>query len=55
LDLIELQAAKKGQERCKKEPAGFHLPNVELIRVKDGATGAPHQACLTPTSDPSIG
>jgi hypothetical protein len=32
------------------------LPNVELIRVpKDGATGAPHQACLTKTSDPAIG
>jgi hypothetical protein len=29
--------------------------NVELIRVKDGATLAPPEACLTPTSDPSIG
>ena len=37
------------------ERKGFNLPNVELIRVKDGATGAPHQACLTQTSDPLIG
>jgi len=29
--------------------------NVELIRAKDGATGAPHQACLTRASDPLIG
>jgi len=33
----------------------FKLSNVELIRVKDGATGAPHQACLTQTPDPLIG
>jgi len=31
------------------------MANVELIRVKDGATLAPPEACLTPTSDPSIG
>ena len=29
--------------------------NIELIRVKEGAAGAPHQACLTRTSDPLIG
>jgi hypothetical protein len=33
----------------------FKLSNVELIRVKDGATLAPPEACLTPTSDPLIG
>jgi hypothetical protein len=31
------------------------LHNVEVIRVKEGATGASHQACLTQTSDPLIG
>jgi hypothetical protein len=29
--------------------------NVELIRVKEGATPAPQEVCLTPTSDPLIG
>jgi hypothetical protein len=28
--------------------------NVELIRVKDGATLAPPEACQMPTSDPLV-
>jgi hypothetical protein len=31
------------------------MANVEMIRVKDGAAGASHQACLTKTPDPTIG
>jgi hypothetical protein len=31
------------------------LPNVELIRSKDGAPAASQRACLTKESDPSIG
>jgi hypothetical protein len=31
------------------------MPNVELIRPKDGALAAPQQACLTKGSDPLIG
>ena len=33
----------------------FILPNVELIRAKDGATPAPQEECLTQASDPVIG
>ena len=35
--------------------ANDDIPNVELIRVNDGATGASHQACLRKTPDPAIG
>jgi hypothetical protein len=31
------------------------LPNVEVIRAKDGATPAPQEECLTQASDPVIG
>jgi hypothetical protein len=31
------------------------LPNVEVIRAKDGATPAPQEECLTQASDPLIG
>jgi hypothetical protein len=36
----------------------FHerwLPNVEMIRVNDGAARAPHETCLRQTPDPMIG
>jgi hypothetical protein len=49
---------KLGHLAAQQKGEGVHvliLPNVELIRVKDGATPAPPEACLTPTSDPSIG
>jgi hypothetical protein len=29
-------------------------PNVELIRVNDGATRAPHETCLRKASDTTI-
>jgi hypothetical protein len=31
------------------------VPNVELIRVNDGAARAMHETCLRQTSDPLIG
>jgi hypothetical protein len=31
------------------------MPNVELIRAKDGAPAAPQRACLTKAPDPLIG
>jgi hypothetical protein len=33
----------------------YVCPNVELIRVNDGAARASHETCLRKTSDPSIG
>jgi hypothetical protein len=30
-------------------------PNVEMIRVNDGAARAPHETCLRQTSSPMIG
>jgi hypothetical protein len=35
--------------------ANNDIPNVELIRAKDGAPAAPQLASLTKASDPSIG
>jgi hypothetical protein len=31
------------------------LPNVEMIRSKEGAARAPHETCLTKESDPVNG
>jgi hypothetical protein len=31
------------------------MPNVAMIRAKDGATPAPQEECLTQASDPVIG
>jgi hypothetical protein len=31
------------------------VPNVEVIRVNDGAARASHEACLRRTPDPMIG
>jgi hypothetical protein len=36
-------------------PAHLDIPNVEMIRVNDGASRAPHEACLRQTPDPMIG
>jgi hypothetical protein len=36
-------------------PVLINSPNVELIRVNDGASRALHEACLRKTSDPVIG
>jgi hypothetical protein len=47
----QLSDASESDKKC------FHVfvPNVELIRSKEGADRAPHETCLTKESDPAIG
>src|SRR5665213_199020 len=38
---------REKQHNCEQMCSGsFHGPNVEMIRANDGATRAPHEACL---------
>jgi hypothetical protein len=53
--IAEMQATVSAPDPNERDSIKLRMANVELIRAKDGAARASHEACLTQASDPVIG